>query len=140
MAAGREGAYFLQESKQAVGRLAEKTSNRSPTAAIHETIENEADILPEILKHNLPSKIFQPLSDSTLSTGSKWLLHPDESNGVSFVYHNAINPISSYGSLPQATFGPKRYFIYIHTFMRHSIIIFLWVIHLFTKECCSKNM
>ncbi|KAI3716186.1 hypothetical protein L6452_23344 [Arctium lappa] len=119
LAAGREAAYFLQESKHAVARLAEKTndpisvataSSRPPTATLHRTlIDNEADILPEILKHNLPSKIFRPPSDSTLSTGSKWLLHSDESNGVSFAYRDAINPLSAYISLPQATFGPRRW-------------------------------
>lgn len=116
LAAGKEGAYFLQESKHAVGRLVEKTNkptsaatNRPPAATIHETLDTHADILPEVLKHNLPSKIFQPPSDSTLSTGSKWLLHSDEINGVSSVSRDAINPLRAYVSLPQVTFGPKRW-------------------------------
>lgn len=113
LAAGKEGAYFLQESKHAVGRLVERTNkptvaatNRPPPPPIH---DNEADILPEILKHNLPSRIFRPPSDSTLTTGSKWLLHPDESNGASSVSRDAINPLRAYVSLPQVTFGPKRW-------------------------------
>ncbi|KVH93082.1 uncharacterized protein LOC112516466 [Cynara cardunculus var. scolymus] len=117
LAAGKEGAYFLQESKHAVGRLVEKTNkptvaagNRPPATPIRETLDNEADILPEILKHNLPSRIFRPPSDSTLTTGSKWLLHPaDDSNGASFVSRDAINPLRAYVSLPQVTFGPKRW-------------------------------
>ncbi|XP_076920244.1 uncharacterized protein LOC143581305 [Bidens hawaiensis] len=109
LAAGKEGAYFLQESKHAVGRLVEKTNkptatNNPPSATI-----NDADILPEILKHNLPSKIYQPPSDSTLSTGSKWVLQSDDINGVSSVSRDAINPLRAYVSLPQVTFGPKRW-------------------------------
>lgn len=116
LAAGKEGAYFLQESKHAVGRLVEKinkptaaASDRPPSPLINETLGNEGDILPEILKHNLPSSIFRPPSNSTLSTGSKWLLHSDESNGVSSVSRDAINPLRAYVSLPQVTFGPKRW-------------------------------
>ncbi|KAI3712141.1 hypothetical protein L1987_70690 [Smallanthus sonchifolius] len=112
LAAGKEGAYFLQESKHAVGRLVEKTNkpaaNRPPAVSIHETPDDGADILPEILKHNLPSTIFQPPSASTLSTGSKWLLQSDE-NIVSSVSRDAINPLRAYVSLPQVTFGPKRW-------------------------------
>ncbi|CAH1451099.1 unnamed protein product [Lactuca virosa] len=116
LAAGKEGAYFLQKSKHAVGRLVEKTNksttavtNRPPAPTIHEVPDNQSDILPEILKHNLPSRIFRPPSDSTLSTGSKWLLNSDESNGVSSVSRDAINPLRAYVSLPQVTFGPKRW-------------------------------
>ncbi|KAK1414381.1 hypothetical protein QVD17_30125 [Tagetes erecta] len=115
LAAGKEGAYFLQESKHAVGRLVEKTTtaatNRSPATTIHQTLDNDADILPEILKHNLPSRIFKPPSASTLSKGSKWLLQSDanNNNGVSSVSRDAINPLRAYVSLPQVTFGPKRW-------------------------------
>ncbi|KAI3815092.1 hypothetical protein L1987_14746 [Smallanthus sonchifolius] len=104
LAAGKEGAYFLQESKHAVGRLVEKTNkpttNRPPATTIHETPDDGADVLPEILKHNLPSRIFQPPSASTLSTGSKWLLQSDE-NKISSVSRDAINPLRAYVSLPQ---------------------------------------
>lgn len=113
LAAGKEGAYFLQESKHAVGRLLEKTTtttNHSPATTIP-----DADILPEILKHNLPTKIFQPPSSSTLSKGSKWVIHSDEkNNGVfSTVSRDAINPLRAYVSLPQVTFGPKRYLFFV---------------------------
>ncbi|KAJ9537621.1 hypothetical protein OSB04_030354 [Centaurea solstitialis] len=119
LAAGKEGAYFLQESKHAVGRLAQKTNtptaaatttNRPPPPPVHQTLDNEADVLPEILKHNLPSRIFRPPSDSTLTTGSKWLIQPaDEGNGASYVSRDAINPLRAYVALPQVTFGPKRW-------------------------------
>ncbi|KAI7736355.1 hypothetical protein M8C21_028128 [Ambrosia artemisiifolia] len=112
LAAGKEGAYFLQESKHAVGRLVEKTNkptnittNPPPSTTIHDG----ADVLPEILKHNLPTKMFQPPSASTLSTGSKWVLPPDESGAFSSVSPDAINPLRAYVSLPQVTFGPKRW-------------------------------
>ncbi|MFS7995248.1 hypothetical protein Hanom_Chr12g01115801 [Helianthus anomalus] len=112
IAAGKEGAYFLQESKHAVGRLVEKTNKSTtnpppPPTTIHET--TGADVLPEILRHNLPTKMFQPPSASTLSTGSKWLLQADENNAVSSVSRDAINPLRAYVSLPQVTFGPKRW-------------------------------
>ncbi|KAJ0493724.1 hypothetical protein HanIR_Chr12g0589361 [Helianthus annuus] len=113
IAAGKEGAYFLQESKHAVGRLVEKTNKSTtnppppPATTIHET--TGADVLPEILRHNLPTKMFQPPSASTLSTGSKWLLQADENNAVSSVSRDAINPLRAYVSLPQVTFGPKRW-------------------------------
>nr|XP_043625321.1 uncharacterized protein LOC122596756 [Erigeron canadensis] len=111
LAAGKEGAYFLQESKHAVARLAEKT-NKPTTAATTPAptvLETDADILPEILKHNLPSKIFRPPSESTLSAGSKWVIQSDEYNGLSSVSRDAINPLRAYVSLPQVTFGPKRW-------------------------------
>ncbi|XP_059661106.1 uncharacterized protein LOC132307390 [Cornus florida] len=123
--AGTEGAYFLQESKHAVGRLVQKTKTKLPSSSSSSSsspnsnpsssssIENEAqaDILPEVMRHYLPSKIFQPLSDSSLSTASKWVLHPDHNNGFSSVSRDALNPLRGYVSLPQVTFGPKRWML-----------------------------
>ncbi|KAK9284828.1 hypothetical protein L1049_024006 [Liquidambar formosana] len=116
--AGKEGSYFFQESKRAVGRLIEKnataTTNKglpSPpsSSAVKHVEEAQADVLPEVLRHSLPSKIFQqqPL-DSSISKSSKWVLHPDP-NGVSSVSPDALNPLRAYVSLPQVTFGPKRW-------------------------------
>lgn len=115
LAAGKEGAYFLQESKHAVGRMADKinkptsAANNPPVAAPTTENINQSDVLPEILKHNLPANIFRPASDSTLSTGSKWVVQNDGSEGVSWVSRDAINPLRGYVSLPQVTFGPKRW-------------------------------
>ncbi|KAL7000045.1 hypothetical protein U1Q18_001194 [Sarracenia purpurea var. burkii] len=107
--AATEGAYFLQESKHAVGRLAQKTKTKLPSTS-QSPIENEAlaDVLPEVLRHSLPSKIFQSPPDSSLSTSSKWVLesHPNDSSSVS---RDALNPLRAYVSLPQVTFGPKRW-------------------------------
>jgi hypothetical protein len=108
--AGAEGAYFLQESKRAVTRLAQKTKPNLQSSTSPSPIQNEAlaDVLPEVLRHSLPSKIFQPPPDSSLSTASKWVLqsHPNNSSSVS---RDALNPLRAYVALPQVTFGPKRW-------------------------------
>ncbi|KAA8524731.1 hypothetical protein F0562_011154 [Nyssa sinensis] len=112
--AGTEGAYFLQESKQAVSRLVQKNKTKLPSSSSPSNdsslIENEAqaDILPEVLRHSLPPKIFQPLSDSSLSTASKWVLYTDPKK-ISSVSQDALNPLRAYLSLPQVTFGPRRW-------------------------------
>lgn len=113
--AGKEGAFFFQESKHAVNRLAEKSSTtvkNLPPHASSSTIEHEsqADVLPEVLRHSLPSKIFgKPYEPSSLSTSSKWALQSDHPNSSSTVSPDVLNPLRAYVSLPQVTFGPKRY-------------------------------
>ncbi|XAR55346.1 hypothetical protein NMG60_11035397 [Bertholletia excelsa] len=114
--AATEGTYFLQESKQAVGRLVQKSKSKLPSTSSsspstpHSPIPNEvqADVLPEVLRHSLPSKILQPPPDSPLSATSKWVLHSDP-NCVSPIPREALNPLRAYVSLPQVTFGPKRW-------------------------------
>jgi len=113
--AGKEGAFFFQESKHAVNRLAEKsatTVKNLPPPSSSSTIEHEsqADVLPEVLRHSLPSKIFgKPYEPSSLSTSSKWALRSDHPNSSSTVSPDVLNPLRAYVSLPQVTFGPKRY-------------------------------
>ncbi|XVF71853.1 hypothetical protein PTKIN_Ptkin12aG0072700 [Pterospermum kingtungense] len=110
--AGKEAAFFFEESKHAVNRLAEKTpknlppsSSNSPPVELHA----QADVLPEVLKHSLPSKIFgQPPNSSSLSKASKWSLQSDPNN-ASVSSPDALNPLRAYLSLPQVTFGPKRW-------------------------------
>lgn len=113
--AGKEGAFFFQESKHAVNRLAEKSAttvkNLAPPSS-SSTIEHEsqADVLPEVLRHSLPSKIFgKPYEPSSLSTSSKWALRSDHPNSSSTVSPDVLNPLRAYVSLPQVTFGPKRW-------------------------------
>jgi hypothetical protein len=111
--AGKEGAYFFQESKQAVSRLALKNTTQKPSSlpgpssnAVQQ--EAQADVLPEVLRHSLPSKIYyQPSESSSLSTASKWVLQSDPSKGSS-LSSEALNPLRAYLSLPHVTFGPKR--------------------------------
>ncbi|KAG6748685.1 hypothetical protein POTOM_048614 [Populus tomentosa] len=113
--AGKEGAFFFQESKHAVNRLAEKSSTtvkNLPPPSSSSTIEHEsqADVLPEVLRHSLPSKIFgKPYEPSSLSTSSKWALRSDHPNSSSTVSPDVLNPLRAYVSLPQVTFGPKRW-------------------------------
>ncbi|KAJ9686490.1 hypothetical protein PVL29_015409 [Vitis rotundifolia] len=99
--AAAEGAYFYQETKHAVGRLVQNSRNLPH--------EGQADVLPEVLRHSLPSKIFhQQPSDSSLSSASKWVLHSDP-KATSTPSSNDMNPLRAYLSLPQVTFGPKRW-------------------------------
>ncbi|MBA0653240.1 hypothetical protein Goklo_020437 [Gossypium klotzschianum] len=107
--AGKEGAFFFQESKQAVNRLVEKTPKNLPSNPPSLVQQTQADVLPEVLKHSLPSKIFrQPSDASSLSRSSKWALqtHPTNASSSS---PDALNPLRAYVSLPQVTFGPKRW-------------------------------
>ncbi|MCD9641930.1 hypothetical protein HAX54_028416 [Datura stramonium] len=116
--AGKEGAFFFEESKHAVTRLAQKinkpTSSPSNSAPANQESASPPppppDVLPEILRHSLPSKIFHsPVStDSSLSDAAKWVL-PTHPNRTSSVSPDALNPLRAYVSLPQVTFGPKRW-------------------------------
>ncbi|KAM5580575.1 hypothetical protein ABKV19_010027 [Rosa sericea] len=109
--AGKEGAYFFQESKQAVSRLVSQKGpahKKLPSAATEH--ESQADVLPEVLRHSLPSGILhqQPETASSLDTASKWVLKSDSKNPFS-ISSQTLNPLRDYVSLPQVTFGPKRW-------------------------------
>ncbi|KAL2316981.1 hypothetical protein Fmac_030857 [Flemingia macrophylla] len=117
--AGKEAAYFLQESKQAVGKLVEKKPLPNPKTnngnlKLHEGQEHEhdhdhADVLPEVLRHSLPSKLFRTdTATSSSFSASKWVL-PSDPKTHSLVSPDALNPLRAYLSLPQVTFGPKRW-------------------------------
>ncbi|XP_027171207.1 uncharacterized protein LOC113770818 [Coffea eugenioides] len=109
--ASTEGAYFLQESKQAVTKIIEKTKPKLPSNSIQNEPSSSADVLPEVLKHSLPPKIFQSSStpnSSSFSSPSKWVLQTDPKRPTS-ASSDAINPLRAYVSLPQVTFGPKRW-------------------------------
>lgn len=119
--AATEGAYFLQESKHAVTRLAQRKPPSSPTAAnsIPRNEESQAaDVLPEVLRHSLPPNIFQSppqsatASDSHLTAATKWVVRTDP-NSASSVSSHALNPLKAYVSLPQVTFGPKRFILFL---------------------------
>ncbi|KAG9154532.1 hypothetical protein Leryth_014972 [Lithospermum erythrorhizon] len=115
--AGQEGAYFLQESKQAVSRMIQKHSK--PPDNINNPVSSNpssssADVLPEILKHSLPPKILKPCDDqiqsssSSSTAASKWVIQTG--NGKAFrVSQDTLNPLRAFVSLPQTTFGPKRW-------------------------------
>lgn len=114
--AGKEGAYFFQESKQAVGRLASRQKPPSPpqpssSPAADAEHASQADVLPEVLRHSLPTNLFHDSSNSSSSTtyvASKWGLHSDPTSNGASVNAEALNPLRAYLSLPQVTFGPKR--------------------------------
>ena len=107
LAAAKEGAYFLHESKTAVGRLAEKlpASASAPGGA---SAPPSPDVLPEILRHSVPIKGTPPPAQPTLSASSRWAIPPGSAEAAG-LHPDALNPLRSYVSLPQATFGPKRY-------------------------------
>ena len=114
--AGKEAAYFLQESKHAVGKLAQKNSasNKIEGASLSAPVaspelEANADVLTEVLRHSLPAKIFKDeTSGSSSFSASKCVLHSDPKNR-SYVSPDALNPLRAYVSLLQVTFGPKRF-------------------------------
>lgn len=105
--AATEGAYFLHESKQAVGRLVPKLppATKSPEPIVK---DDAADVLPEILRHSIPLRAISPPEDPSFSTASKWLLQNNNSP-ASPSSPDSLNPLRAYVSLPQATFGPKRW-------------------------------
>ncbi|XP_047075754.1 uncharacterized protein LOC124685444 [Lolium rigidum] len=106
--AAQEGAYFLQESKLAAGRLAQKlpASKLEPRPA--SPPPPSPDVLPEILRHSIPIRPTPPPSDPSLYGSTRWALPPGGAEAVG-VSPDVLNPLSSYVSLPQATFGPKRW-------------------------------
>ncbi|KAF5204314.1 Coiled-coil protein [Thalictrum thalictroides] len=113
--AATEGAYFRQESKQAVNRIIQKIpkAKTSPSSSSSSQVENEvqADVLHEVLRHSLPPQSIElPPLGSSLSTSSKWVLRhdPDKTSSSSFS-SDARNPLRAYVSLPQVTMGPKRW-------------------------------
>jgi len=115
--AGKEAAYFFQESKQAVGKLAQKNpnpktnTNNNNNLNFHEE-HDHADVLPEVLRHHLPSKVFRndEITSSSFSA-SKWVL-PSDPKMHSSVSPDVLNPLRAYLSLPQVTFGPKRFLLH----------------------------
>ncbi|KAK7300377.1 hypothetical protein RJT34_11221 [Clitoria ternatea] len=109
--AGKEAAYFFQESKQAVGKLSQKNPlSKTNNINLDEGQVHHADVLPEVLRHSLPSRIFREdtAASSSSFSASKWVLHSDPKTQSS-VSPDALNPLRAYLSLPQVTFGPKRW-------------------------------
>ncbi|XP_030460265.1 uncharacterized protein LOC115680589 [Syzygium oleosum] len=118
--AGKEGAYFFEESKHAVNRLAQKAQplNKNAAAAGNGNSvsrEAEADVLPEVLRHSLPSRLYSQRSDpssssssSSLAKASKWALRSDPASG-SAVSSDALNPLRAHLAMPRVTFGPNRW-------------------------------
>lgn len=112
--AGKEAAYFFQESKHAVNRIAEKspptpTGKKLPPPSPGEI---QPDVLPEILRHSLPPRLYGPPPDpSSLSQFSKWNL-PSDPNAVVSISPDVLNPLRGYVSLPQVTFGRRRFDLY----------------------------
>lgn len=109
--AATEGAYFLEESKRAAGRLAknlppQSSSNSSKIPNLN--LEHNPDVLPEILRHSIPIKAVAPEADASISTATKWNLDKG-GNSAKKISRDALNPLSAYVSMPQATFGPKRW-------------------------------
>ncbi|KAK9691540.1 hypothetical protein RND81_09G202900 [Saponaria officinalis] len=116
--AGKEAAYFFEESKHAVSRLAQKkktpiSNPNSPISNPSSDISGESvDVLPEILRHSLPAKIYRQETLSEFSSdfsSPKWALRDLNSTPHSGVSPDVLNPLRGYVSLPQVTFGPKRW-------------------------------
>ncbi|XP_068656041.1 uncharacterized protein [Aristolochia californica] len=110
--ASTEGAYFLQESKQAVVKLAQKlppsTSTSKAVKLTDPSDGDKSDVLHEVLRHSLPPSTFSPPAASSLSTASRWVVAPPPISSAK-ASPDAINPLRAFTSLPQVTFGPKRW-------------------------------
>lgn len=107
--AGKEAAYFFQESKQAVNRIAEKSPSAAakPSSTQLTTPESQADVLPEVLRHSLPSYIFgKPSDPSSLSIASKWTLPSDPNKPLS-VSSDALESSSSLCLFLRSHLAPK---------------------------------
>ncbi|KAF7094685.1 hypothetical protein CFC21_096977 [Triticum aestivum] len=106
--AAQEGAYFLQESRNAAGRLAQKlpAPEHGPRPA---SPPPSADVLPEILRHSMPLRPTLPPPNSTLYGSTRLALPPGGAEAAG-VAPDVLSPLRSYVALPQATFGlgPKR--------------------------------
>ncbi|KAM3188765.1 hypothetical protein ACQJBY_067619 [Aegilops geniculata] len=107
--AAQEGAYFLQESRNAASRLAQKlpASEHGPRPA---SPPPSADVLPEILRHSMSLRPTLPPPNSTLYGSTRLVLPPGGAEAAG-VAPDVLNPLRSYVALPQATFclGPKRW-------------------------------
>lgn len=118
--AGKEAAYFFQESKHAVNRIAEKSppaaaGKKLPPSSSYQADIQQPDVLPEILRHSLPPRLYGPPPDpSSLSQFSKWNL-PSDPNAVVSISPDVLNPLRGYVSLPQVTFGRRRFKLYPNT-------------------------
>ncbi|KAK8948125.1 hypothetical protein KSP40_PGU021827 [Platanthera guangdongensis] len=109
-----EGSFFLQESKLIVGRLSEKftpsTSGEAAADSSTSIIEEPIDVLPEILRHTIPIRAnAKTTTKPSLSTNSKWLLKNSYPTPASTLSSDALNPLRANASIPQATFGPRRW-------------------------------
>jgi len=56
---------------------------------------------------SVPIKGTPPPAEASLSASSRWALPPGGAEAAG-LHPDALNPLRSYVSLPQATFGPKR--------------------------------
>eukprot|EP00252_Welwitschia_mirabilis_P012299 TRINITY_DN2729_c0_g1_i1.p1 TRINITY_DN2729_c0_g1~~TRINITY_DN2729_c0_g1_i1.p1 ORF type:complete len:230 (-),score=50.21 TRINITY_DN2729_c0_g1_i1:274-963(-) len=113
----KEGAYFAQQSKVAVSRMKEKIGSSETTSAVT-TPEAQADVLPEILSHSLPSEATEQkdsslYSDASLASSSVIARTNKEGTDSVHPHHDpeAINPLNAVLVFPKATFGPKRWHV-----------------------------
>ncbi|KAI4997102.1 hypothetical protein ZWY2020_052444 [Hordeum vulgare] len=79
--AAQEGAYFLQESRNAASRLAQAPGVR--TWAQASTPPPSPDVLPEILRHSMPLRPTPPPPDPTLYGSTRWALPPGGAEAAS---------------------------------------------------------
>ncbi|KAG0470654.1 hypothetical protein HPP92_017354 [Vanilla planifolia] len=109
----KEGSFFLQESKIAAARLAEKLPASTGEAAAGSAAvfsEESVYVLPEILRHSIPIKANTGSTpEPSLPTSSKWLLKGSSSSHTSAIPTDTLNPLRAHVSLPHVTFGPKRW-------------------------------
>ncbi|GJN00177.1 hypothetical protein PR202_ga17590 [Eleusine coracana subsp. coracana] len=74
IAAAKEGSYFLQESKNAVGRLAQKFPASASPPGPPASSPGPPEVRPETLRHSVPIKGTLPPADASLNASSRWTL------------------------------------------------------------------
>lgn len=119
--AATEGAFFSQTSKQALvhlkDKLADATSSTPPLTLPSSSPELHADVLPEILQHtplacppsSSPSAFSPPPSSLAASLASAPPSSPAKPPSSQSILALADNPLAFFASVPQTSFGPKRW-------------------------------
>ncbi|XP_078443938.1 coiled-coil protein [Wolffia australiana] len=110
--AAAEGAFFLQESKNAAGRLAAQKKKKPGEGPIQPPSEAAtdglSDVLPEVLRHSLPIIADCHAAASSLADAGRWALRRGAAASPP-PRAGAANPLLDYVSLPRVTLGPKRW-------------------------------
>eukprot|EP00250_Pteridium_aquilinum_P001418 c11613_g1_i1 orf=44-847(+) len=121
--AATEGAYFSQTTKETIAKLREKAATSSSPKVVESSSGSaslpphnaaNADVLPEILQHSLPEQqqydglLPSPFSPSPSSLAASFTRPANPRSSLSYIRGDTTG-IAFLPSLPQASFGPRRW-------------------------------